>query len=90
VIRRTGLDDRYLWDDNRPIKFVAEGIQQRDSGTELHHLAAVDARLARLCAAWSSLPEHVSLAFLALVDSGGVWRRFASDPRPETPSVQCR
>ena len=42
--------------------------QQRDPGTDLQYLAAVDARLARVCAAWSSLPEHV---ILAVVDSAG-------------------
>ena len=46
--------------------------QQRDSGTDRHELAAVDPRLARLCAAWASLPEHVVLAILALVDAAGV------------------
>jgi hypothetical protein len=46
--------------------------QQRDSGTDLHDLSAVDPRLARLCAAWTSLPEHVVLAILALIDSAGV------------------
>ena len=46
--------------------------QQRDPGTDLHDLASVDARLERVCAAWSSLPEHVVLAILALVDSAGV------------------
>src|ERR1700761_8507466 len=39
--------------------------QQRDSGTDLHNLIAADPQLARLCAAWASLPEHV---ILALVD----------------------
>src|SRR3954451_9269304 len=46
--------------------------QQRDPGINLYDLAAVDARLARLCAAWASLPEYVILAILALVDSAGV------------------
>jgi hypothetical protein len=32
----------------------------------------VDARLARLCAAWASLPDHVILAILTLVNSAGV------------------
>ena len=46
--------------------------QQRDPGINLHDLAVVDPRLARLCAAWASLPEHVILAILALVNSAGV------------------
>lgn len=46
--------------------------QQRDPGSVLHDLAAIDARLARLCAAWASLPEHVILAILPLVNSAGV------------------
>src|SRR5215475_8524091 len=46
--------------------------QQRDPGTDRHDLAAVDPRLAGLCAAWASLPEHVVLAILALVDAAGV------------------
>ena len=58
--------------------------QQRDPGTVLHDLAAVDGRLARLRAAWTSLPEHIILAILALVDSTGVWRQNASKPRAET------
>ena len=45
--------------------------QQRDPGTDLQYLAAVDARLVRVCAAWGSLPEHVILTVLALIDSTG-------------------
>src|SRR5438067_10818469 len=46
--------------------------QQRDPGTDLHESAAIDARLERLCAAWSSLPEHVILAIVALVDCASI------------------
>src|SRR5262249_37909466 len=41
---------------------------QRDQGTDLHTLAAIDARLARLCEAWASLPERI---ILALIESAG-------------------
>ena len=61
--------------------------QQRDPGIDLHDLAAVDARLARLCAAWASLPEHVILAIIALLDSTGDRRQPPSrDPRGLRPS----
>jgi hypothetical protein len=46
--------------------------QQRDPCTELHDLAAIDAWLERVCAAWSSFHEHVILAILSLVESAGV------------------
>jgi hypothetical protein len=58
--RTAAIDKPGLW-------LVA--IQQRDPGTDWHNLATVDTRLARLCAAWASLPEH---AILALVDSACV------------------
>jgi hypothetical protein len=60
--------DNYL----RVLEICLAAPQQRDPGTELHDLAAIDARLERVCAAWSSLPEHVILAILALVESAGV------------------
>ena len=43
--------------------------QQRDPGTDRLYVASVDPRLARLCKARPSLPEHVILAVLALADS---------------------
>src|SRR5690242_18558559 len=46
--------------------------QQHDPGTNLHNLTAVDPRLARLCVAWTSLPEHFVLAILALAESARV------------------
>src|SRR3954453_12670664 len=58
--------------------------QQRDPGTDSHDFAAVDARLVRLCAAWASLPEHVILAILSLVDSAGVVEAERLQPRTET------
>ena len=45
--------------------------QQRNFGADRHDLAAVPRRLACLCAAWTSLPEHVFLAIVALVDATG-------------------
>ena len=64
--------------------------QQRDPGTDRHNLAAVDPRLARLCAAWASLPEHVILAILALVDSGRRSRgRSPPTPVPRSPRARA-
>src|SRR4051794_15781044 len=60
--------------------------QRRDPGINLYDLAAVDARLARLCAAWASLPEYVILAILALVDSAGVVQADRlQPPSPDSP-----
>lgn len=56
--------------------------QHREPGTDRHDLAAIDARLARLCAAWTSLPEHVILAILALVDSADVVEADRLQPSP--------
>jgi hypothetical protein len=64
--------------------------QQRDTGTDLHDLASVDARLERLCAAWASLPEHVILAILALVDSAGVVEADRLQPLSRDPSDSRR
>src|SRR4051794_8378472 len=63
--------------------------QQRDPGTDLQYLAAVDARLACVCAAWSSLPEHVILAVLALVDSAGAVEAVRLQP-PSRDSRELR
>src|SRR5690348_15379859 len=59
--------------------------QQRDPGTDRHELASVDPRLARLCAAWASLPEHVVLAILALVDAAGVVEVVRLQPSSREP-----
>jgi hypothetical protein len=45
--------------------------QKRDPGTNRQHLSSVDPRLERLCEAWPSLPEHVILAIVTLIDSAG-------------------
>ena len=64
--------------------------QQRGPGTDSHELAAVDARLARLCAAWASLPEHVILAILALVDSVGLMDASSLQPPSRDPRERTR
>jgi hypothetical protein len=46
--------------------------QQRDPGNGWQFVEPIDTRLERICLAWDSLPEHVILAILALVDSAGV------------------
>ena len=62
--------DLVVSDNNLQFSTLSQAApQQRDPGTDLRDLASVDARLARLCAAWASLPEHV---ILALVESAGV------------------
>ena len=68
--------------DLRILALSLAAPQQREPGTDLHELAAVDARLARLCAAWASLPEHVILSILALVDSASVVEASYLRPAP--------
>ena len=41
-------------------------------GADCQRMSRTDSRLARLCETWPSLPEHVILAILALVDSSPV------------------
>jgi hypothetical protein len=55
--------------------------QQRDPCTDLQNLTAFDSRLARLCAPCSSLPEHVVLAILALIDSASPCLGWQDHPR---------
>ena len=46
--------------------------QPSDPDTDRQHLSPIDPRLARLCEAWPSLPEHVILVILALADPSRV------------------
>ena len=43
--------------------------QQRSHAADLRKLAAVDPRLACVCETWESMPEHIILANIALVES---------------------
>jgi hypothetical protein len=79
--------------DNRHLRILSLSLaapQERDPDANLHELAAVDARLARLCAAWTSLPEHIILAILALVDSTGVEAERLETPCRDSPGFDRR
>ena len=60
--------------------------QRRDPGTKLHGLAVTDARLERVCVAWSALPEHV---ILTLVDSPSVVEDDRLHPVPRLPQTRA-